>query len=48
MQSNQGFGRGSNELGIPTANLPVDHSLTPWIADFETSFYGVEIRLLIV
>ncbi|KAK5995196.1 Riboflavin kinase [Cladobotryum mycophilum] len=28
-----GFGRGSKELGIPTANLPVDDALTPWISD---------------
>ncbi|SPQ23156.1 be4df855-ff45-4d87-9ff7-333f2a2ac1b3 [Thermothielavioides terrestris] len=27
-----GFGRGSKELGIPTANLPVDDALTPWIS----------------
>ncbi|KAG5921746.1 riboflavin kinase [Claviceps capensis] len=26
-----GFGRGSKELGIPTANLPVDSTQTPWI-----------------
>jgi len=25
-----GFRRGSKELGIPTANLPVDNNLTPW------------------
>lgn len=31
-----GFGRGSKELGIPTANLPVDDTLTPWIADFKS------------
>jgi len=30
-----GFGRGSKELGIPTANLPVDDNLTPWIANIE-------------
>ncbi|KAH8177179.1 riboflavin kinase domain-containing protein [Sarocladium implicatum] len=34
-----GFGRGSKELGIPTANLPVDESLTPWIADIESGVY---------
>ncbi|KAM0277878.1 hypothetical protein ACHAQH_005510 [Verticillium albo-atrum] len=33
-----GFGRGSKELGIPTANLPVDSSTTPWI---ESSASGV-------
>ncbi|KAI1632873.1 hypothetical protein F4809DRAFT_645018 [Biscogniauxia mediterranea] len=34
-----GFGRGSKELGIPTANLPVDASLTPWIADARSGVY---------
>jgi len=34
-----GFGRGSKQLGIPTANLPVDESLTPWIADIESGVY---------
>ncbi|KAK4093180.1 hypothetical protein Purlil1_2337 [Purpureocillium lilacinum] len=34
-----GFGRGSKELGIPTANLPVDASLTPWIADAKSGVY---------
>lgn len=34
-----GFGRGSKELGIPTANLPVDHDLTPWIADIKSGVY---------
>ncbi|RXW24822.1 hypothetical protein EST38_g1037 [Candolleomyces aberdarensis] len=34
-----GFGRGSKELGIPTANLPVDDSLTPWIADIKSGVY---------
>jgi len=34
----RGFGRGSKELGIPTANLPVD-SLTPWIADIKSGVY---------
>ncbi len=28
-----GFGRGSKELGIPTANLPVDATVTPWIEE---------------
>ncbi|PBP27705.1 transcription factor [Diplocarpon rosae] len=32
-----GFGRGSKELGIPTANLPVDN--TPWIATAESGVY---------
>ncbi|KAH6956762.1 hypothetical protein HG530_002255 [Fusarium avenaceum] len=34
-----GFGRGSKELGIPTANLPVDEALTPWIADIPSGVY---------
>jgi riboflavin kinase len=34
-----GFGRGSKELGIPTANLPVDDNLTPWIADIKSGVY---------
>ncbi|PFH59564.1 hypothetical protein XA68_12196 [Ophiocordyceps unilateralis] len=34
-----GFGRGSKELGIPTANLPVDASLTPWITDLSSGVY---------
>ncbi|KAJ9133047.1 Riboflavin kinase [Pleurostoma richardsiae] len=34
-----GFGRGSKELGIPTANLPVDASVTPWIADIRSGVY---------
>ncbi|KAK0707532.1 hypothetical protein B0H67DRAFT_587854 [Lasiosphaeris hirsuta] len=34
-----GFGRGSKELGIPTANLPVDASLTPWIAAIPSGVY---------
>ncbi|KAI0133658.1 hypothetical protein BJ170DRAFT_575151 [Xylariales sp. AK1849] len=34
-----GFGRGSKELGIPTANLPVDASLTPWISDITSGVY---------
>ncbi|CAL3969464.1 unnamed protein product [Diplocarpon coronariae] len=32
-----GFGRGSKELGIPTANIPVDN--TPWIAAAESGVY---------
>jgi len=35
----RGFGRGSKELGIPTANLPVDDSLTPWIAHIRSGVY---------
>ncbi|KAF8989315.1 riboflavin kinase [Cyathus striatus] len=35
----RGFGRGSKELGIPTANLPVDDNLTPWIADIKSGVY---------
>jgi len=34
-----GFGRGSKELGIPTANLPVDSSLTPWISSLPSGIY---------
>ncbi|PHH81448.1 hypothetical protein CDD82_728 [Ophiocordyceps australis] len=34
-----GFGRGSKELGIPTANLPVDVSSTPWIQDIASGVY---------
>ncbi|KAL4722400.1 riboflavin kinase [Fusarium chlamydosporum] len=34
-----GFGRGSKELGIPTANLPVDETLTPWIANIASGVY---------
>ncbi|KAF7548528.1 hypothetical protein G7046_g8648 [Stylonectria norvegica] len=34
-----GFGRGSKELGIPTANLPVDASLTPWISSIPSGVY---------
>ncbi|KAG5916222.1 riboflavin kinase [Claviceps africana] len=34
-----GFGRGSKELGIPTANLPVDSSLTPWIDSIPSGVY---------
>ena len=35
----KGFGRGSKELGIPTANLPVNESSTPWIADIKSGVY---------
>ncbi|KAF3061402.1 Riboflavin kinase [Daldinia childiae] len=34
-----GFGRGSKELGIPTANLPVDSVATPWIASAKSGVY---------
>lgn len=34
-----GFGRGSKELGIPTANLPVDEAMTPWISDMASGVY---------
>ncbi|KAK0742501.1 hypothetical protein B0T21DRAFT_265462, partial [Apiosordaria backusii] len=34
-----GFGRGSKELGIPTANLPVDNSLYPWIPSIPEGVY---------
>ncbi|KAJ2916696.1 hypothetical protein MD484_g3695, partial [Candolleomyces efflorescens] len=35
----RGFGRGSKDLGIPTANLPVDDIATPWIAGIESGVY---------
>jgi len=35
----RGFGRGSKELGIPTANLPVDNVLTPWISTIKSGAY---------
>ena len=34
-----GFGRGSKDLGIPTANLPVDNSQTPWISGANSGVY---------
>lgn len=34
-----GFGRGSKELGIPTANLPVDAAITPWISSTASGVY---------
>ena len=34
-----GYGRGSKNLGIPTANLPVNNKLTPWIADITSGVY---------
>ncbi|GAB1315776.1 riboflavin kinase [Madurella fahalii] len=34
-----GFGRGSKELGIPTANLPVDDTVTPWISTIPSGVY---------
>lgn len=34
-----GFGRGSKELGIPTANLPVDTTKTPWITTAKSGVY---------
>ncbi|RYO91851.1 hypothetical protein DL766_006608 [Monosporascus sp. MC13-8B] len=34
-----GFGRGSKQLGIPTANLPVDATATPWIGDIKSGVY---------
>ncbi|KAF6813835.1 riboflavin kinase [Colletotrichum sojae] len=34
-----GFGRGSKELGIPTANLPVDATQTPWIDSTKSGVY---------
>ena len=35
----RGFGRGSKELGIPTANLPVDDKSTPWISSIKSGAY---------
>ena len=35
----RGFGRVSRDLGIPTANLPVDDHLTPWIAGIKSGVY---------
>src|SRR5258708_37477655 len=35
----RGFRRGSKELGIPTANLPVDNNLTPWISSIKSGAY---------
>ncbi|XXG95446.1 Transcriptional regulator of nonfermentable carbon utilization [Hypoxylon texense] len=34
-----GFGRGSKELGIPTANLPVDTAAAPWIESAKSGVY---------
>lgn len=34
-----GYGRGSSDLGFPTANLPVDDKVTPWIADIASGAY---------
>ncbi|KAL2162010.1 hypothetical protein VTH06DRAFT_7795 [Thermothelomyces fergusii] len=34
-----GFRRGSKELGIPTANLPVDDGKTPWISSIPSGVY---------
>ncbi|KAK7992086.1 riboflavin kinase [Apiospora saccharicola] len=34
-----GFGRGSKELGIPTANLPVDEAQISWIANITSGVY---------
>ncbi|KAF7332474.1 Riboflavin kinase [Mycena kentingensis (nom. inval.)] len=35
----KGFGRGSKDLGIPTANLPVDDTQTPWIFSIDSGAY---------
>ena len=35
----KGFGRGSKELGIPTANLTVDNKLTLWISTIKPGAY---------
>ncbi|KAI1078115.1 riboflavin kinase [Whalleya microplaca] len=42
-----GFGRGSKELGIPTANLPVDETATPWIASAKSGVYFGYASLLL-
>lgn len=34
-----GYGRGSKELGIPTANLPIDDIQTPWISGVASGAY---------
>ncbi|KAK8069437.1 riboflavin kinase [Apiospora phragmitis] len=34
-----GFGRGSKELGIPTANLPVEEAQISWIANITSGVY---------
>jgi riboflavin kinase len=34
-----GFGRGSAELGIPTANLPVSPTATPWLDTLPSGVY---------
>ncbi|PPQ86462.1 hypothetical protein CVT26_011656 [Gymnopilus dilepis] len=35
----KGYGRGSKDLGIPTANLPVDDTQTPWISSIASGAY---------
>ncbi|OAA70232.1 Riboflavin kinase [Cordyceps fumosorosea ARSEF 2679] len=42
-----GFGRGSKELGIPTANLPVDAAVTPWIGTATSGVYFGHAALLL-
>jgi riboflavin kinase len=42
-----GFGRGSKELGIPTANLPVDQGETAWITDIPSGVYFGYASLLL-
>lgn len=39
-----GFGRGSTALGFPTANLPFDDNLTPWVK-FGVYFGWASLRL---
>lgn len=43
----RGYRRGSNDLGIPTANLPVDDNQTPWISGVASGAYfgWVSLRL---
>ncbi|KAG5999649.1 riboflavin kinase [Claviceps maximensis] len=35
----RGYGRGSADLGVPTANLPVDSSRAPWISATKSGVY---------
>ena len=35
----KGHGRGSKDLGTPTANLPIDDNQTPWISGIDSGVY---------
>ncbi|KAI1785361.1 riboflavin kinase [Ganoderma leucocontextum] len=35
----KGYGRGSKDLGFPTANLPVNDTQTPWISSIDSGVY---------